>query len=145
MSVQSFVEDVVKGIWSAVCIAGTLTWGYVSKWWKGSKKGDRMVVLTLLAFVLLAMVTCVAKAENDPGSNFGAFADPDSGVVFMCYVTTEEAKVGTIYTCLIHQPSPIGLIATGAVSFCTVTSYKDDMPWVDCGEYDAMKALAGGV
>jgi hypothetical protein len=138
--------DIVAGLWSALCIAAEVTWDYGVKLWSKASDTQKSLILCVVIVVVALSVARVASAENAPDSNFGGFATEDGRVIYMCYTTTNEAQVGIVYTCLITYPIAPGALATqGAVSFCTITSYKDDRPFVDCGEYADITLLSGGI
>ena len=139
-------KDIVAGLWSALCIGVTVLWEWGVERWNKATDTQKSLVLCVAIIVVTLGVVSVVNAENAPTSNFGGFAAEDRSVVYMCYMSTEEVKVGTIYTCLVMQPLGPGILAaSGAVTFCTITSYKDGAPWVDCGKYDDMAKVSGGI
>lgn len=140
------LADIVAGLWSALCIGATLLWEWGVKRWNKATDTQKSLILCVAIIVVTLGVVSVANAENAPDSNFGGFATEDGSMVYMCYTTTNQAQVGIVYTCLITYPISPGVLATrGAVSFCTITSYKNDMPFVDCGEYGEISLLSGGI
>jgi len=139
-----------KEIWQGLSslfmlITGTLL-GMLEHFWKSRSEAQKSVMIAV-AIVLIALGGwSVAHAENNPNSNFGAFATDDGRTVYMCYMASDEAKVGTVYTCLIMHPMMPGVLgADGQVTYCTITSYKADKPYASCGQYDDMRKVSGGV
>ena len=140
-------KDALQGIGGALYIAAPLAWNYLKKLWRNRSETQKSVLLAvLIAVVALGFSQCV-RAENNPNSNFGGFNSEDGSTVYMCYTATaNEVKVGTIYTCLIMFPVAPGILgARGQVSYCTITNYVEDKPYVSCGKYADMKRVAGGV
>lgn len=141
------MKDVIAGLWSALCIGVTLLWEAGEKFWNKRTSAQQSVLLAVVIILVTLFVVSTVRAENAPKSNFGVYASQDGSHAYACYmnVGTADPKVGTVYTCLLLQKVGRMLVAPGMVTFCTVTSYKGDEPWVDCGAYDEMKTLAGGI
>lgn len=140
------MKDILYGILSAVALAAQVGWERLLERWKRATEMQKSITIAVLIIVVSLLAASAVSAENAPGSNFGSFASVDGSTVFMCYLSTSEPKVGTIYTCLVMFPiAPQTLASTGSVTYCTITNYKDDMPFVECGEYDDMKLISGGI
>jgi len=140
------LADIVAGLWSALCIGATLLWEWGVKRWNKATDTQKSLMLCVAIIVVTLGVVSVANAENAPDSNFGAFNTDNGSTVFMCYTSTNEFKVGIVYTCLVMFPiGPKTLASQGQVSHCTITNYVDDRPYMSCGNYDEVALQSGGI
>ena len=140
------MKDFLLGVGGLFVLGTTMAWDYLKKFWKSRSEAQKSGLLAVAIIVIAFSVVGVVRAGDTPDSNFGGFVTKNNATVFLCYMHTPEVKVGPVYTCLVTQPMPMGMLAlTGGVTFCTVTNYENDMPFVDCGEYNDMTALSGGV
>lgn len=146
---MSTFETIVKGIWSAVCIAAEVAWDYATKWWEKSSETQKSVMLAVVIILVALGSWQVARAENQPASGYGLwFTQDGEGGAMACFMDNPTVDtVGSVYTCMaMRQVGPSTFMTGGYVAFCTITGVEDDKPVIDCAPtYQGARTLAGGI
>lgn len=136
---KSIIDGLLGVLW--------ISWELLKDIWRTRSDAQKsaLIGVALLLIMAFGFMQCPRAEPATLDTNYGIVNMPN-GTALICHMQDGVPETGVVTLCLLAQPVAPGLFAVGGQAvFCAVTGLKENQPFWDCGDYEAVQAKIQGV